>query len=99
MFMCVYQKNNNVVVEIRNDASVPQTTTAEQYFNNYCNDNAVNPIEYDFAVMAFQNIEFIFEKYLYDKNTDTMIINPDWTPPPTLETNSIPVSDPGAPSV
>jgi hypothetical protein len=94
MFMCVYQKSDNIVVEVRNDTSVPQTTTAAQYFNMYCEDNEVSPAGYDFAVMAFQKIEFILGKYLYDKNTDTMVINPDWIPPPAPETASIPVSDP-----
>lgn len=97
MFMCVYEKSSNIVVQIRNDSSVPQTTTAQQYFVMYCEDNEVDPALYDFAVMQYQKIDdFTVGEYLYDKNTDTIVINPDWIPPPAPETSSIPVSDPGA---
>lgn len=94
MFMCVYQKSNNFVVELRNDASVPQTTTAEQYFQMYINDNNVDANLYNYAEMPYQNITLNIGEYLYDQATNSIVINPDWIPPPAVETSSIPVSDP-----
>jgi len=94
MFMCVYQKSDNIVVEVRNDTSVPQTTTASQYFNNYIVDNNVDATLYNYAEMPYQNIKFSIGKYLYNQNTNSIVINPDWVEPPLVETASIPVSDP-----
>jgi hypothetical protein len=94
MFMCVYEVPSNIVVEIRNDTSVPQTTTAEQYFNDYCVDNSVNPAQYNYAEMPYQKIAFAIGEYLYDQATNSIVVNPDWIPPPAPETSSIPVSDP-----
>lgn len=95
--MCVYEKSTTIVVQIRNDTSVPQTTTAEQYFNEYCIDNNVDANLYNYAELPYQNITLNIGEYLYDKGTNTIIINPDWIPPAAIETSSIPVSDPGAP--
>jgi hypothetical protein len=94
MFMCVYQKSDNIVVEIRNDSSVPQTTTAEQYFQIYVNDNEVDVNLYNYAEIPYQKISFNIGEYLYDQTTNSLVINPDWIPPAAVETSSIPVSDP-----
>jgi hypothetical protein len=92
--MCVYEKSTTIVVQIRNDTSVPQTTTAEQYFNDYCLNNNVDVNLYNYAEMPYQNIDFSIGEYLYDANTNSIVVNPDWIPPPAQETTSIPVSDP-----
>lgn len=94
MFMCVYVKANNIIVDLRNDTSIPQTTTAEQYFQMFVNDNNVDANLYNYAEMPYQNIQLETNKYLYDANTNSIVINPDWIPPPAPETASIPVSDP-----
>jgi hypothetical protein len=94
MFMCVYQKADNIVVEIRNDTSVPQTTTAEQYFNDYCVDNNVDPAQYNYAEMPYQKIGFNIGEFSYNQATNSIVVNPDWIPPAAVETSSIPVSDP-----
>ena len=94
MFMCIYEKSNNVVVEVRNDTSVPQTTTPEQYLSYFCKNNNKNQADYYYAEMLYQEIELGVNKHLYDKNTNSIVVNPDWIPPPAVETSSIPVSDP-----
>jgi hypothetical protein len=94
MFMCIYEKANNVVVELRNDTSTPQTTTAEQYLTYFCDGNNKNIANYNYAEMPFQQIELVVGQYLYDQNTNSIVVNPNWIPPATVETSSIPVSDP-----
>lgn len=86
MFMCVYQKSNNVIVEVRNDTSVPQTTNAQQYFQMYIDGHNVNANLYNYAEMPYQKITFDLGKYLYDKNTNSIVDNLDWIPPvPSIE--------------
>ena len=96
MFMCVYEKSTNIVVQVRNDTSVPQTTTSEQYFNDYCVDNNVDASLYNYAELPYQNITLNVGEYLYDQTTNSIVVNPDWIPPATVETSSIPVSDPAS---
>lgn len=83
-------------MQIRNDTSVPQTTTAEQYFNDYCADNNFDATQYEYAEMPFQQIELSINQYLYDQATNSIVVNPDYIPPAAVETSSIPVSDPAS---
>jgi hypothetical protein len=96
MFMCTYKKADNVVYQVRNDTSVPQTTSAAQYFADFCSDNQVSSVDYNYAEMPFQSIDLVIGKYLYQQNTNSIVLNPDWIEPPAPETSSIPVADPEA---
>lgn len=98
MFICIYKKADSVVHQIRNDTSVPQVTPAEQHLLNFCSDNGFQPSDYAVVEMPVQNVDFRVGKFVYDAQTNSMAISPNWIEPPAAETSSIPVSDPGAPA-
>ena len=96
MFICIYKKADNIVHQVRNDTSVPQSASAEQHLLNFCADSEVQSSDYACAEMSYQNVDFRVGKFAYDAQTNSIVISPNWIEPPAVETSSIPVSDPGA---
>lgn len=98
MFICIYKKSDNIVHQIRNDTSVPQSASAEQHLLNFCADNEIQSSDYACAEMPYQNIDFCAGKFVYNAQTNSIVVSSNWVEPPAVETASIPVSDPGAPA-
>jgi hypothetical protein len=97
MFICIYKKVDNIVCQVRNDTSVPQTTTAEQHLSTFCMDNDVQVSDYAVAEMPYQKFDFVAGKFVFNSQTNSISVSANWIEPPAVETANIPVSDPGAP--
>ena len=95
MFICIYKKADSIVHQVRNDTSVPQSTTTEQHLSAFCMDNEVQASDYAVAEMPYQKIDFVLGKYTYANGQ--IVVNPAWVEPPRVETANISVADPGAP--
>jgi hypothetical protein len=95
MFICIYKKVDNIVYQVRNDSSVPQSTSSQQHLLSFCADNEVQASDYALAELPYQKIDFVFGKYTYANGQ--IVVNPAWVEPPRVETANIPVADPGAP--
>lgn len=92
MFMCIYEISTNDIVEFRQNSDVPQTTTAQQYFDIFCDNNNVEKSNFAFAELQFQKIELIKGKHIYDVQTNAIVVSPNWIEPPRVESSNIPVS-------
>jgi hypothetical protein len=92
--MCIYEIATKKVVEIRGDNSAPQTMTCQDYVNDYCACNKKQTINYAFAEIEPLEFDLYINKHIYDAQTNTVIVSPDWIEPPRVETSSIPVSNP-----
>jgi hypothetical protein len=94
MFICIYKKLDNIVYQVKNDSSVPQSVTAEQHLSTFCMDNDVQVSDYAVAEMPFQKFDFVFGKFVFNSQTNSISVSVNWIEPPAVETSSIPVSDP-----
>lgn len=92
--MCIYEIVTKKVVEIRGDYSSLQTMTCQDYVDSYCQNNNVLSTNYAFAKMPPINLDLYIGKHLYDEQTNSIIVSPNWIEPPRVETASISVSNP-----
>ena len=65
----------------------------EQIVQFYAVGNNVNTNELEIVELDSPNMDIVIGKHAYINGE--IVVDPDWVEPPTVETNSIPVSDPG----
>lgn len=80
MFVIFYNKQNLRLLGYRQDLSTNQMT-AEEIFAQFCIDANVNEATTNYAELPFQNLQFDKNKYLYNKITNEIDLNPDYVEP------------------
>lgn len=92
MFMVAYNKNTYEVVYWRCDTST-NPISAQQAFDQ-CQEDKTN---WAFKEIPMPNLESLaIHRTVFNPDTNEFAPNPNWIEPPAVETDSIPVSDPGA---
>ncbi len=88
MFVIVYHKTTKKLVNYRHDMSVPQTLTAQYWFNVFLNDNEVSDENYAFAEVPFTKAlnSIQIGDHIYNEATGQVEADPSYvapTPEPT----------------
>lgn len=80
MFVIFFNKQNSKLLGYRHHLSTNQMT-AEEIFTQFCIDANVDKAATNYAELPFQILQFDKNKYLYNKITGGIDLNPDYVPP------------------
>lgn len=85
MFAIFYDKNSLVVLGFRHDIST-NPMSAVQAFDDYLIGHSRSDVDTAYAELAYQNLDFQDNKYLYNPTTNQIDENPNYVEPvPTPE--------------
>jgi hypothetical protein len=94
IYTIIYRKSDKHLVQSRIDMSDNgNKPTLEFLVNDFCKCNDVNVADYEAVVLSTAPPNNIYlGKHIYDAASNSVIVDPTWIEPPTVETASIPVS-------
>ena len=94
IYTIIYRKNDKHLVQSRIDMSDnSNNSTLEFLLADFCETNELNVADYEAVELSSPLPKNIyFGKHIYDAATNSVIVDPTWIEPPTVETTSIPVS-------
>lgn len=96
MHTLILNKATQVILQSRYDTSTATKMPIEDVLKFYCKDNSVDSASVEAVEIPFVEFDLCIGKHIYNKQTSSVEINPNWVEPPAVETSSIPVADPGA---
>lgn len=94
IYTVIYFKNDKHLAQTRIDMSDnANRPTLEFLLNDFCETNELNVADYDAVELSSPLPKNIYiGKHIYDAASNSVIVDPTWIEPPTVETTSIPVS-------
>jgi hypothetical protein len=94
IYTIIYRKNDNHLVQSRIDMSDNGNKPTLQFLlTDFCEMQDLNVVDYEAVELSTALPKNIyFGKHIYDDATNSVIVDPTWVEPPTVETASIPVS-------
>jgi hypothetical protein len=94
IYTIIYCKNDKHLAQTRIDMSDnANRPTLEFLINDFCEANEFNVADYEAVELSSPLPKDIhFGKHIYDVATNSVIVDPTWIEPPSVETASIPVS-------
>ena len=83
MFVIVYHKTTKKLVHYRHDMNVPQTHTAQYWFDLFLADNEVGDENYTFAEVPFTKAlnDIVIGNHVYDLATGKVKADPNYVAP------------------
>ena len=83
MFVIVYHKTTKKLVHYRHDMNVPQTHTAQYWFDLFLADNEVGDENYTFAEVPFTKVlnDIVIGNHVYDSATGAVKADPNYVAP------------------
>lgn len=94
MFTVIVDKNTKLILQTRLDTATVSKMTLEQIKNGYCLPNGVDLNTVEVVETQKPQFDIVLGKHIF--NGTEVVVDPNWIEPPAVETQSIPVSDPGA---
>ena len=94
IYTVIYRKIDKQLVQTRIDMSDNANRPSLEFLvNDFCEINETNVADYEAVELATALPKDIhFGKHIYDVATNSVIVDPTWIEPPSVETASIPVS-------
>jgi len=90
MHTLIIDKTTKVIYQSRFDNSTGEKMTLNQVKEFYCKDNNIDQSLVEAVEIPFTEFVLDIGKYVYVNNK--ISINPDWSEPPKVESQNIPVS-------
>lgn len=96
MHTLIIQKSGGVILQSRYDNSTGTKMEAAEVLSTFVSDNNIDAATVEIVEIPFTKFTLTVGKNIYNKVNGQIEDNPLWIEPPAVETQSIPVSDPGA---
>ena len=96
MHTLIIQKSDSLILQSRYDTSTGKKMFQDEVLFNFAQDNSVDQSTIEIVEIPFVKFSLEVGKHIYNKSTGAIDQNPNWIEPPSVETSSIPVADPGA---
>ena len=96
MYTLIYKISTGKILHTRQDTSSVITPKEEVLTTFLTDHDREGSTEYAIAEVTKQQFHSIDNTsiQIYDANTNSIIVDPSYSPPPTLATRTIPFSDP-----
>jgi hypothetical protein len=87
MFVIVYHKTTKKLVHYRHDMNVPQTHTAQYWFDVFLSDNEVGDENYTFTEVPFTKAlnAINIGNHVFNETTGQVEADPSYVPPTPVE--------------
>ena len=93
MHTLIIDKATQIILQSRYDLSTGEKMPKEKILEFYCVDNDVNAQSVDVVEIPFTKFELETGKQIYNKQTGSIEINPNWVEPARESTSGIPTTD------
>jgi hypothetical protein len=90
----IFNKSTKIILQSRVDNSTGEKMPKEQVLQTHCEDNNLDIQDFEIVEIPFTKFNLEIGKQIYNKETNSIEINPNWIAPPALEVASIPVTNP-----
>ena len=88
----IYKKLNNQIMQSMSMES-NRVFDMQYHLDQFCDDNELNISDYELVELSIKlPKEVSHGKHIYDAATNSVIVDPTWIAPPSVETSNIPVS-------
>jgi len=83
MFVIVYHKTTKKLIHHRHDMNVPQTLTAQYWFDVFLSDNEVGDENYAFAEVPFTKAlnDIVIGNHVFNETTGQVEADPNYVAP------------------
>jgi hypothetical protein len=93
MHTLILDKATQVILQSRYDTSTGSKMPIEDVFKFYCKDNGVDSASVEAIEIPFTEFFLEIGKQIYNKQTNSVEINPNWVEPARESTAGIPTTD------
>lgn len=94
MHTLIFNKETQIILQSRFDNSTGEKMSIDNVLQMYCKDTNTDQSLVEIIEIPFVKFDFEIGKQIYNKQTGAIEFNQNYVEPPSIETSSIPVSDP-----